>query len=690
MRAIGEGYIVGTVLSRPIEIDRRAFVASSLAAARLLAVGGSSLPLFAQQAQPTGGMSKPSLTATFSPLQPDLLTREEWNFYPTLARRDFWSALPQDIRENLSARAETANTGDWPQLLATLELEFKRNGNRSRFEALHFERRSRLIDLVFGECVAANGKYLDQIANGIWLICEESFWGVQAHLGAQKAGVGLADTAEPIIDLFAAETSATLALVVHLLAERLNTVSPLLIPRIMREAQRRILSPYLDRNDFSWMGLSGRPHHLNNWNPWINSNVLTTTLLLDSDSARRKATVLKVCRSVDEYLFDYSADGGCEEGPAYWTRSAGSFFDLSQMLASVHGGKGAEMLQDPFTRAMGNFIANTHIAGDIYCNYGDAHLQAAPPPELVYRFGHDCGDSALTAFGAFLSAERGLGASGEALKQAMAGNVGGVASLTSVLNGLLVAKEIRTAPRRDALVRANWYPALALMTARAKEGSTAGFFLAMQAASNARSHGHNDSGSFIVFQNGEPLFIDIGVGTYEAKTFSKERYTIFSMQSLFHNLPIIDGIGEHEGRHNGSEYRASEARYSDAGDSTSMSADLATAYPVEAGVLRWLRTAALQRTDGTVQLAEAFELKEQKPVALVFMTQKPPTIENGNVRVGEAALHYDASQLTATSERIALTDQTLRHTWGEAIYRVLLTSRGPVSKGSWRIGIGAV
>ena len=645
------------------------------------------MPVFAQQGQPAGGMSKPSLTATFSPLQPDLLPREEWAFYPTIATREFWSALPQDVRESLSARADAANVGDWPQLLATLELEFKRNGNRSRFEALHFGRRSRLIDLVFGECVAADGKYLDQIANGIWLICEESFWGVQAHLGAQKAGVGLADTAEPIIDLFAAETSATLALVVHLLGERLNTVSPLLIPRIVREAQRRILSPYLDRNDFGWMGLSGRPHHLNNWNPWINSNVLTTTLLLESDSARRKATVLKVCRSVDEYLLDYSDDGGCEEGPAYWTRSAGSFFDLCQMLVSAHGGKGGAVLRDPFTRAMGNYIMNTHIAGDMYCNYGDAHLQAGPPPELVYRYGHDCGDSALSAFGAFLSAQRGLATSGEALKHAMAGNVGGVASLTSALNGLLAAKEIRTAPRHDALVRASWYPDLALMTTRAKEGSTAGFFLAMQAASNARSHGHNDSGSIIVFQDGEPLFIDVGVGTYEAKTFSKERYTIFTMQSQFHNLPIVGGIGQHEGKHNGSDYRANDVNYSDAGDSTSMSANLAGAYPAEAGVLRWVRTAALERKNGTVQFQEVFELRKPQNVALVFMTQKQPAIENGNVRVGKAALQYDSSQLAATSERIALTDQTLRHTWGEAIYRVLLTSRGPVSKGSWRIAI---
>jgi len=671
-----------------VTIDRRSFLASSLAAAGMATLRPS---LFAQEARAAAAMGKPSLAATFGPLKTNLVAGAAWTFYPTIATRAFWSELPEDVRANLTARADTANSGDWPQLLATQELEFRRNGNRSRFEALHFGRRGRLMDLVFGECLAANGKYLDQIANGIWLVCEESFWGAQAHLGAQKAGTGLADTAEPIIDLFAAETAATLALIVHLLGERLNGVSPLLIPRIVRETQYRVLTPYLQRNDWSWSGLNGRPHHLNNWNSWINSNVLTTTLVLESDAARRAETVLKVCRSTDEYLLDYSDDGACEEGPAYWTRSAGTFFDLCQMLVSAHGGKGSEVLRHPFTQAMGRFILNAHIAGDMYCNYGDAHLQADPPPELVYRYGHDCNMPEMVAFGAYLAADHGMAAQGEALRKAMEENAGGVASLTRAFNALLVAKEIRTAPRHDALVRASYYPDLALMTTREKEGSTDGFYLAMQAASNARSHGHNDSGSILVFHNGEPLIVDAGVGTYEAKTFSKDRYTIWSMQSQFHNLPIIGGVGEHEGsRHPGpgapaTEYRASETSSFDNTTGTGMTANLALAYPVEAGVVRWMRTATLDRRKGSVRLEEVFALKDAKTVALAFLTPKQPAIEGGRVRLGKAVLQWDAAQLTATSERLELTDPAFHHAWGDALYRVLLTTPAAVQRGAWKI-----
>ena len=57
------------------------------------------------------------------------------------------------------------------------------------------------------------------------------------------------------------------------------------------EAKRRILDPYFVRSDFGWMGLNGRPHHVNNWNPWINSNVLTANLLLEKDAERRQAVV---------------------------------------------------------------------------------------------------------------------------------------------------------------------------------------------------------------------------------------------------------------------------------------------------------------------------------------------------------------------------------------------------------------
>ena len=159
-----------------------------------------------------------------------------------------------------------------------------------------------------GRVRGGKGRFLDDITNGIWCICEESFWGVPAHIGVQKAGSGLPDTAEPIVDLFAAETSELLAWTVYLLGAQLDAVSPLIVPRIAREMQYRILTPLLEREDFGWMGYSGA--RVNNWNPWIVSNWLTSTLLMETDDARRVASVFKAMQAVDHFIDPYPKDGG--------------------------------------------------------------------------------------------------------------------------------------------------------------------------------------------------------------------------------------------------------------------------------------------------------------------------------------------------------------------------------------------
>src|SRR5213078_4852329 len=180
----------------------------------------------------------------------------------------------------------------WDSLPATLALEFKRTGNRSRYEAVRDRRRKRLQDLVIGEGIEGKGRFIDEIANGAWLTCEETFWGVPAHLGAQKAGTGLPDVTEPIVDLFAAETGALLAWTDYLLGDRLDEVSPLIRKRMRAEVDRRVLTPALQRDDFWWMGF-GERKNINNWNPWINSNWLAAVLLLESDPRRRTASVYK-------------------------------------------------------------------------------------------------------------------------------------------------------------------------------------------------------------------------------------------------------------------------------------------------------------------------------------------------------------------------------------------------------------
>jgi hypothetical protein len=245
-----------------------------------------------------------------------LLAREQWHPFPTLKEREGWRALPKPVSERLFALGAESLNKPLPPLPATLYLGYARTGNRSDFEKVFFERRVILQNLVLAECVEGKGRFLDAAANALWSICEESTWCLPAHVGAQKAGVGLPDVAEPIVDLFAGESAVTVAWTLYLLGPELDRVSPQVRRRAEFELQRRILGPVLDRDDFGWMALNvtNPDHRPNNWTPWISASVLTTTLLSEPDPTRRVRTVHKMLRSLDGFLKFYPSDGSCDEG----------------------------------------------------------------------------------------------------------------------------------------------------------------------------------------------------------------------------------------------------------------------------------------------------------------------------------------------------------------------------------------
>jgi hypothetical protein len=64
-------------------------------------------------------------------------------------------------------------------------------------------------------------------------------------LSLQKAGAGLPDVTEPVVDLFAAETASLLAWTDYLVGPQLGSINKLLRPRVQHEMQRRILVPNL-------------------------------------------------------------------------------------------------------------------------------------------------------------------------------------------------------------------------------------------------------------------------------------------------------------------------------------------------------------------------------------------------------------------------------------------------------------
>jgi hypothetical protein len=588
-----------------------------------------------------------------------LLPREQYRPY-----REGWEQLPADTKASLIAGGEKALKGAWEVLPAAIALEFARNGNRSRYEAVRNRRRNRLQDLVMAERLEGKGRFTDEIVNGIWLTCEETFWGVPAHLGAQKAGVGLPDVAEPIVDLFAAETASLLAWTAYLLDAPLRKVSPLLPERIRLETDRRILTPALTR-DFSWMGFAD--HSVNNWDPWICSNWLTAALLLERDEKRRSAAVARILRCLDNFLNSYADDGGCDEGPGYWGRAGASLFDCLELLHAASGGT-LNAFDLPLVHQIGLYICRAHVAGEWYTNFSDAPARVFTNGDLVYRFGKRLADTTMQKHGAWAAFLR--------KEDAIPGD-----SIGRQLPALFDLAELRQAPRAQALLRDAWMPGIGVMAARRQEGSSDGLYLAAEAGHNGKSHNHNDVGNFVVYANGRPAIIDVGVETYTAKTFSSHRYEIWTMQSAFHNCPTVDGVMQSAGR----QFAASEVSYRADDAEAELSSNLAPAYPKEAKLERWNRSVRLDRARNEIELVDEYALKSAaKVITLTLMTPcKVTQVGAGKLSLeGAVQVAYNAA-LTPVIEEVKLEDGQLRNAWGERLYRILLKAENPPVSGKW-------
>lgn len=668
-------------------MNRRDFIAGSIASA------GQHQLLYSMSVPSTGGpetapVGPPQnlLSTTFSEafLESKLIARENWRPYPQWNERGPWEAVPADIVGAFVEKAENDQKLGWKAFLATTFMEFKWNGNRTRYEADTFGRRAKLLHLVLAECMEGKGRFMDDIMNGVWLICEESFWGVPAHLGMQRAGIGLPDVTEPIIELFGAATAQLMAWTKYLVGEQLDRISPLIGKRITLETERRILKPARDRNDFSWMGLDGKHGRLNNWNPWINSNLMVANLILEEDPKLRVLETTRILKSLDQYLNQYWPDAGEEEGPGYFGVSPMCYFEAASMIDEATGNS-TNVLSTPYINAMGRYILAAHIAGNDYINYGDAPVHANPDGDLLYRFGKAVHDPQLEEFGAYCAAARGWSSSGVNLVDQLNAEI---VSMSRALPAVLQATKIRNAKRDDVLLRDSHYPDLGLVTARVKAGSAEGMYFADLAANNGRSHSHNDTGSYIIYLDGKPVAIDVGVQAYSRKTFSAERYTIWTMQSAYHNLPTVGGVMQH----NGAQYHATDRKYSSNDQRATYSFDIAAAYPASAGVKSWVRTITLDRVHDVIVIEEDFELERAVPVSLSVMTQRQATVNPAGTILlklpaggeGRACLlKYDVAQINPDLETITLSDPGLVKSWGDLIYRILLNSKEPVAKGNW-------
>ena len=92
--------------------------------------------------------------------------------------RKFWDSVMTDTQINT---AKTYLGFEWPIIRASHFIDFQKNGNRLSQEKPHFARRYALLYLFLGELAEYKGRFLPDLVDGIFAICEETYWGLSAH-----------------------------------------------------------------------------------------------------------------------------------------------------------------------------------------------------------------------------------------------------------------------------------------------------------------------------------------------------------------------------------------------------------------------------------------------------------------------------------------------------------------------------
>lgn len=600
-----------------------------------------------------------------------------WSPAPGYADAATWEAVPEEIRSDLATRAGQLTGASWPQLLARDYARFSIDGNRRQFEELYFGRRDRIVTHALALLTGRDDAQLDELVDGLWLVCEESSWCVPAHeRSARAAGEKLPDPERPTIDLFAAETAGIIAWIQIVLGDRLAEVSPPLSRRLPSEVRRRILDPFRTRH-WHWQGADGVAPP-NNWNPWIHSNILSAALVFERDKNDLFESVDRAISGLDHFLDGYPPDGGCDEGASYFWRAGASLFDCLDILADATDGR-FDAFDIPVVRAIARYPLVAYISRDWRVNCGDGSARAADDvnAHTLLRFGHRISDKDVVRHAWSLRAPLTVDAMSR---------VSPMRLFPALLDRDWQAGDAEEQPY---LPPAAYLPDTGLMIAREHPGSTDGLYLAAKGGHNGESHNHNDVGTVTLALDGRPLLIDVGVGEYTRKTFSAQRYEIWTMRSLYHNLPEINGTEQSPGR----EFHAASPASSIDDSRAEYVVDLAPAYPAQAGVDRWLRTSRLERAadghGGRVVVEDEWWLQaSSNQLAWSLMTADPVDTSTPGILTWPdrgLTVEYDAHQVSASVEDIAVDDKRLTPVWGSHVWRIRLLADAAAAHGVFRL-----
>jgi hypothetical protein len=182
-----------------------------------------------------------------------------------------------------------------------------------------------------------------------------------------------------------------------------------------------------------------------------------------------------------------------------------------------------------------------------------------------------------------------------------------------------------------------------------------------------------------------PVLIDPGVATYGKNTFGPNRYKQWNVRSEWHNLPVINGCVQHQGKEYAAKNTVCDTR------KNIFSTDISGAYPQEAGCTMWHRTYKLTKKDLTItdkftlsartgETCEYFitQGKVYLPGEIIgkYIVKKGEVVIEARDYAKEKNVYLCMSypkDLEASVEQKELDDRRLSKVWGNNLYRLKLT-----------------
>ncbi|MBR2474455.1 MAG: heparinase II/III family protein [Clostridia bacterium] len=564
--------------------------------------------------------------------------------------------------------AEKALSMDITQFNATDFMMFSRTGSRKESASKYGPRRVMLLALALGEYVERKGRFTDKLIDVIWHILEETTWVISAH-NRQKPGVKccLPYAFKEEIDYFelmSAATAATLAWVYYLCKDILDEVTTIISDRILYELNRRIIKPFMDDRIMwtmcNWSGMvSGVA---GNWCPWIISNVLTVAALTVEDLTLRTLIIRRSLPLLDTFMSTYHPDGGCDEGPNYWNAAGGALYNACLVLYDMTGGY-INIFDDPLMKNMGEYIVKVVITPGRTLNFADAPAQCNPDPTLIYNWGKSCNSEMMTSYAMWKL-------NGELIDPLPPHD-----GTWHILYRHMLFLTTPRLPKAEFIAPQKFYIG-GLEIAGTREGNefAKGLYLGFKGGHNGENHNHNDVGSIIVFSDDKPIFIDAGAGTYTSKTFSRNRYTIWAMCSDYHNCATFNGVTQQAG----AQARSSDTVYDK--ETGKMTLNLATAYPAEANIESYTRSAEL--VNSVITVVDDVALKDDGNVMFSYIVRTvPENVTDSSFEIEGRTISFDPSLEYAIEEldKTAPEVSNIPELWNtDFLRRITLTSKQPV------------